>query len=316
MTIVPALWRRKFPLVKNSGVKRQFEVEPGAKVLTACHWQVNKFESPTLIAIHGLEGSIESQYVMGVSEKALASGFNVVRMNMRNCGDSLHLSETLYHSGLSGDVIAVVKELKEADQLNNIFIAGFSMGGNLALKAASELEEEARGYLQGVCAVSPSIDLPSCMKELERGFNKLYEKRFLRRLKKKVKKKNKLMPGLLDVKSLRKIKGMRDFDNTYTAPFGGFENAENYYIQASSLPFVDLIRVPTLIITAQDDPFIPYRSFLSPKLKTPYITLLAPPHGGHVGFLGKQHEEPPIFDRFWAENRVIQFCSKHSEAGS
>src|SRR5271165_3848106 len=128
MTIAASFWRRRFPRLP-AGVTRQFEVEPGTKVRSECHWQQHPRKHATLVLLHGLEGSSESGYMLGTAEKAWLAGFNVVRLNQRNCGGTEHLTESLYHSGLSGDIRAVVMELIERDHLTSIFAAGFSMGG-------------------------------------------------------------------------------------------------------------------------------------------------------------------------------------------
>src|ERR1700722_12596320 len=148
MTIACAFWRRKFTRLPAS-VTRQFEVEAGSKVRGECHWQRDLRRHPTLVLLHGLEGSSESGYILGSAEKAWLAGFNVVRLNQRNCGGTEHLTETLYHSGLSGDIRAVVLELIERDRLPEVFAAGFSMGGNLVLKMAGEFGDSAPKQLCG-----------------------------------------------------------------------------------------------------------------------------------------------------------------------
>lgn len=306
MTIAPALYQRRFPLVESSVTERHFEVEPGSHVLAHCHWSSQPKSAPTLIILHGLEGCSDSHYVLGSAEKALALGMNVVRMNMRNCGDTMHLTPTLYNSGLSADVMAVVNELRLNDGLEQIYLAGFSMGGNIVLKAAAECESSE--VLAGVVAISPSLDLAPCVDELERGFNQIYQLRFLHGLKNKIRSKHKLYPDLYDTRLLRSIRSVRAFDDAYTAPLSGYGNAANYYRLASALPLLDRIAVPTLIVQAQDDPFVPFASFNAPQFKNPHIHLLSPAYGGHNGFLQRQAEEPPVFDRFWAENRLVKFC--------
>ncbi len=309
MTIASGRWPRRLSFGKTAGEPRQFEVEPGVEVLAYCHWQPASRKRPTLILVHGLEGSSDSPYILGAAEKAFALGMNVLRLNQRNCGGTLHLTPTLYNSGLSSDPLAVIRELTDTDGLGPFFLAGWSMGGNLVLKAAAELRDNARGLLMGVCAVSPSLDLEPCVQALETGFNKVYEQWFLKGLKTKLREKSKLYPDLYDAGHLDAISLIREFDNVYTAPGGGYGDAANYYKTASALPMVHEISVPTLIIQAKDDPFVPFQSFLSPQLQSQHITLIATEHGGHCGFLHKSRENAPFADRFWAENRVISFCA-------
>jgi len=163
MTIAPALWPRRFPRAQKTSQPRLFQVAPDSQVLAHCHWQDKPQSAPTLLVLHGLEGCSDSHYVLGTTEKALAMGMNVVRMNMRNCGNTLHLTPTLYNSGLSEDALAVVQELRTADHLDKIYLCGFSMGGNIVLKAAGELGTEGTNLLTGIIAISPSLDLAPCV---------------------------------------------------------------------------------------------------------------------------------------------------------
>lgn len=308
MTIIPTFWPRRFTISATASEKRVFKVAPDSRVLTHCHWQKNRANKPTLLVLHGLEGSSNSHYLLGTAQKAFALGLNVVRMNMRNCGGTLELTPTLYNSGLSSDLIAVVEELIEVDDLKSFFLAGWSMGGNLVLKAASELSENALPFLSGVCAISPSFDLAECVSALERKPNRIYELNFLNKLKDKLKAKKRLFPDRYDLSQLDLVTSIRLFDELYTAPDGGYGTAENYYRSASALPVIDRIKVPVLLIQAQDDPFVPWHSFASEKLQAANICLLSPEHGGHAGFVHAEKEDLPIFDRFWAENRVVKFC--------
>ena len=312
MTIVPALLWRNGRGFKQDSVDRLFQVAPHSRVLARCHFDDKERQRPTLIIVHGLESSSEAPYVVGLASQALARGMNVVRMNLRNCGDTIHLSPTLYNAGLSADVISVASELKERDDVEQIFLAGFSLGGNIVLKAAAELESRGCELLAGVCAVSPSLDLPVCVEALEQGFNRIYEQRFPFSLKQKISDKQKIFPGLFDVSKLKTIKTIRQFDDLYTAPDAGYSNAREYYEKASALPILGNAEVPILIIAAQDDPIVPFSSFASVNLRARNLTLLAPKHGGHGGFLSSTTEDGKSGqDRFWAENRVVDFCLSH-----
>src|SRR5215813_490846 len=139
--------------------ERLFQVEPGTQVLARCRWQTNRVEHATLVMWHGIEGSTRSAYMLSTAEKAFRAGFNVVRVNYRNCGDTEHLTPTLYHGGLSGDARAVIEELIDRDRLQQIFVVGFSLGGNKVLKFAGEYGDDPPPQLFGVCAVSPSVNL-------------------------------------------------------------------------------------------------------------------------------------------------------------
>jgi predicted alpha/beta-fold hydrolase len=308
MTIAPAFWPR-LNLRLSPGEPRTFEVESGIRVLTRCNWQPERTSHPTLLLVHGLEGSAESSYMRGTSYKAFHHGMNVVRMNLRNCGGSMHLTPTLYNAGLSADVIKIVRELNE-ENLRNIFIAGTSLGGNIVMKAAGELGSEGPQLLAGVAAVSPSIDLDACVTAMERPSNRRYERHFLKTLKRKIREKAKAHPDRYDVSLLEKINSMRSFDDAFTAPAGGYGTAANYYATASAINVVHKIQVPTLIIASQDDPLIPFSIFEHAALQNNNIELLATKYGGHAGYIHHASERLPVLDSFWAENRIVQFCQE------
>lgn len=307
-TFAAYYWPRRRSLLRAHGADepRIIEVEPGVRLLAHCRWQREKQSHPTIILIHGLEGSNISVYMLGTSEKAYRAGFNVVRLNLRNCGNTEHLTPTLYHAGLSDDVRAVIKELSEKERLSQFFVIGFSMGGNMSLMLAGEESELAPPELAGVCAVSPTIDLRSCVEAIEWRSNRLYKYSFLRSMKNRIRRKHKLFPELYDTKGLSRIRKLREFDERYTSFGAGFRNADEYYERASALQFIRHIRTPTLMIHAQDDPFVPFKPFHDPSIaENPYLIFLAPETGGHVGFVGMEtHGE----DRFWMENRVVEFC--------
>ncbi len=232
---------------------------------------------------------------------AFGAGFNVVRINQRNCGGTEHLTPTLYHSGMSGDVASVVRELADRDGLERIVVGGFSMGGNLALKMAGEFGEDSPPELVGVCAVSPALDLTSTVEALEKPSNTIYQSLFVRGLKNLALRKKQLYPDLYDVTGIENLRTVRDFDDTYTAPHAGFANAADYYTKCSAIRTTAKVRTPTLIIHAQDDPFVPYAPLLRPEVSAnPNITTEMPTHGGHVAFVSNNSKT-----RFWAEHRLV-----------
>jgi uncharacterized protein len=307
MTIAAAFWPRRHARLPAS-VTRLFEVEPGTQVRSECHWQENPREHPTIVLLHGLEGSSESDYMMGTAEKAWAAGFNAVRLNQRNCGGTEKLSATLYHSGLSGDIQAVLLELIRRDGLNSIFAAGFSMGGNLVLKMAGEFGDTAPAQIRGFVAVAPAFDLAACADMLTAPQNFLYERHFVRRLKRRMRHKASLFPGQFPINGMRNIRTVRDFDELITARFCGFEGASDYYARSSAKRLIAAIRRPTLILTAEDDPVVPFTSFLDSTLRdNPHITFLATRHGGHCAFISNERGD----ERFWSEARIVEFCGSH-----
>jgi predicted alpha/beta-fold hydrolase len=311
-TIMGTLIPRRFKLVQHNSEPRIFDVAPGIRVLGLCSWQEDRTRKPTLLIVHGMEGSVESRYMLGTADKALAAGFNAIRMNMRNCGGTAHLTPTLYHAGLTEDLRQVLKELIEQDGLKEIYLAGFSLGGNVSLKLAGEYGQAAPKELRGVIAISPSLDLASCADAIEMRSNLIYHLRFTLSLRASLKHKASLFPEKYNTNKLRGIWSIRKFDDTYTAPAAGFRDVNDYYRRASALPLIGNIRIPALIIHAKDDPFIPFAPFRQPEItENPNITLMATEHGGHVGFISARAEGE---GRFWSEVTAIRFAELlHSE---
>ena len=284
---------------------RYFDVAPGSRVSAHCHWQRRPWEHPTLIALHGLESSSDAHYVRGLAEKAFAAGFNAVRLNQRNCGGTEHLSDSLYHSGLTEDAISVMRELRDVDGLPAFAVAGYSLGGNLALKLAGDYGPNAPPELRAVCAVSPTMDLAVCVDALEEKENAIYQWHFVRNLKRRMRRKSLAFPGKWSLDALHRIRSIREFDDAYTAPHHGFRDAADYYHRASAMRVIDKISIPALIITAADDPFVPPGPFRETAVVTNRnITVQLTPHGGHCGFV----EEPTAnYDGYWAEREIIEF---------
>ena len=311
MTIAANFWRRPVPLLAGS-VTRWFETEPGTKVRGECHWRADAVKRPTLVILHGLEGSCDSGYIRGTAEKAWVAGFNVVRLNQRNCGGSERMSNTLYHSGLSGDVLAVVTELIEQDGTPEVFAVGFSMGGNLVLKMAGELGGDAPEELRAVVAVAPALDLAACADALAEPRNFIYERHFVKRLKKRMRLKASLFPELFplaEIGGFGEIATVRDFDDLITARFCNFRDAGDYYARSSASVVVSQIRLPTLIITSKDDPFVPFAPFENPAIRNnPNITLVATERGGHCAYISAENG----MERFWAEARIVEYCKSLS----
>ena len=295
---------RYFPRLPEPTV-RYFDVTPDTRVLAHCHWHEDPWDRPTLLALHGLNASSHAHYIRGLASKAYAAGMNVVRLNQRNCGDTEHLAPGLFHSGLTHDARHVIEELTSVDGLRSISVAGYSLGGNLALKLAGEYGSHPPAVLAAVAAVSPIIEIGECVRALERRSNILYEWNFVRDLKRRMKRKGQVRPGLFDLSKLKAVRTVRQFDDAYTAPHFGFRDAEDYYYKASAMRVVDRIAVPALIITAEDDPFVPPDPFRDPTVTgNPHITLHVCRHGGHCGFVGPASSGD---DGYWAEDQIVTF---------
>jgi predicted alpha/beta-fold hydrolase len=297
--------------ISNSGLADQWgQAEKNARtrgasyVLCHCHWQPNPHECLTVLLVHGLEGSSQSQYALGNSARAWAAGCNVIRMNMRNCGGTENLSPTLYHSGLSGDVAAVMRTLAAEKGLRDFALVGYSMGGNLVLKLAGELGASAAGRLKAVVGVSPAMDLAASADALHNVSNRVYEWKFLIGLKRRFRRKAQLFPATYSTARLDKIASLRQFDDEITARYSGFTGADDYYHRAASARVASQIAVPGLILHALDDPFVrmlpPTRAAL---MSNHHVQLVETAHGGHCAFLG----QPTGYDGYWAEKLLLKF---------
>jgi uncharacterized protein len=305
MTVIGAFVRRRFAL--PTAEKRLFRVDADSQILGHCHWQPGKRrDAPVIVIVHGLEGSSESGYARGISEKAMRLGFHAIRLNQRNCGGTEALTPTLYNSGMSGDYRAVLEELADGDGFERIFFVGYSMGGNLVTKMAGEFGDAAPRALRGVCTVCPSIDPGACADALELWENWLYQRHFVRSLLASYARKAKLFPQVYSANGFGMVRTIRQFDDKITAPQFGYKDAQEYYEAAGAKKVVAQIRVPMLMITAQDDPIVPYGSFkcVNPA-ENPAICFVAPRYGGHCGFISNQARA----ERFWAEQRIVEFCA-------
>ena len=305
MTLYAWARPRRFPRLP-APEDRHFDVEPGTRVLAHCHWQPERAAHPALLALHGLEGSSHAHYMRGLADKAFARGFNVVLLNQRNCGGTEELAAGLYHSGLTSDADHVLRELNERDRIGQIVVAGYSLGGNLALKLAGDYGDAPPRELRGVCAVSPVMELAACVDALERRQNAVYQWNFVRGLKARMRRKSRSHPGRFPIERLGEIRSVRQFDEIFTAPHFGFASASDYYHRASAMRVIDRIRVPALVITAADDPFVPVEPFRDPRVTSnPHIRLIVTPRGGHCGFVGDASDSR---DGYWAEERIVEFA--------
>ena len=279
--------------------------ERGASyVVCQCHWQPNPGQCLTILLIHGLEGSSNSQHVLGNSARAWGAGCNVIRMNMRNCGGTEDLSPTLYHSGLSGDVAAVMAGLGAEKSLGAFALVGYSMGGNLVLKLAGDLGENAPGSLKAVVGVSPAMDLAASADALHNPSNRVYEWKFLLGLKRRFRRKAELFPQIYSTVGLERISTLREFDDQVTARYSGFTGADDYYARAASSRVAPHIVVPTLVIHSLDDPFVRMLPRTrSELLENQRVRLIETAHGGHCAFLAPAAG----YDGYWAEKVLLDF---------
>jgi len=288
---------------------RLIEVEPSISVLCHCHWQPDR-NVLTLIVVHGLEGSSESQYMLGIARNGFAAGMNVVRMNQRNCGGMDHCAPTLYNSGRSADVAAVAHQLVDHDHIPAFVLIGFSMGGNLVLKLAGEWRSAGPAEFRGVAAVCPAINLAAGADALHEPANRIYEYYFLLQLFQRFRRKVRLFPAAYDASRLRGVRTLRQFDDRVTAYYCEFTGADDYYARATAANVIDQISVPTLIIHAANDPFVRILPETRRKiLANRNITYVETNDGGHCAFVGKSDRNSE-YDGRWAEREVVEFACR------
>lgn len=296
------------------GEERLIEVAPGIKVRCWCRWWSergnDRRSALTLIVVHGLEGSTDSEYMLGVARNGLACGMNVVLMNQRNCGGMDEYAPTLYNSSLSADVAAVARHVVEHDGVSRFALIGFSMGGNLVLKLAGEWGSEGPAQFRAVAAVCPAADLAPSADALHEPGNRLYEYYFLIQLFRRLRRKARLFPQTFDPSRLRGISSLREFDDRITAHYCGFTGADDYYARASAANVIDRIAVPAVIIHAANDPFIRLRPATRQRiLANPNITYIETADGGHCAFLGQPNGTLGDDGR-WAEREVVEFVRR------
>jgi predicted alpha/beta-fold hydrolase len=301
--------RKRRPATLPPVERRLFQVEADSQVSADCFWQPDRAAHPAMVVLHGLEGSSSAHYMTGIAGKAYAAGFSAVLLNQRNCGGTEHLSPGLYHSGLTHDARHVLNELTSVDGISRVTIAGYSLGGNLALKLAGDYGADPPPALRAVCAVSPIIEIAQCVNALERPLNVIYQWNFVKGLRARMRRKAALFPGKFAVDRLPQVRTVREFDEVFTAPYFGFRDAEDYYHRASAMRVVDRITVPTLVIAAEDDPFVPAVMFDDPAVRNnPHITAVVTRHGGHCGFVATSRGDD---DGYWAESSIVAFAAKH-----
>jgi predicted alpha/beta-fold hydrolase len=301
-TIASYFMRRKDRV--PTAERRCFQVAKDTQIICDCHWQQDKSRAMTVIIVHGLEGSSVSSYMVGTTAKALAAGMSVVRMNMRNCGGTEALTPTLYHSGFSHDLEAVVSELIRNDSLTRIALVGFSMGGNLVLNLVGEWGAAKPPEVCASATVSPVMDLAPSADALHNRSNRVYEIKFVRGLSRLFSRKAKLFPNRYDVARLKGVRSIREFDEQITAPYSGFRDADDYYARVSSSRLAEQIAIPSLILYSTDDPFIRLLPETRAKLRSNnFVKYLETHRGGHCAFLA----EPNGYDGRWAERTVVEY---------
>lgn len=257
------------------------------------------------ILSHGLEGDSDAGYIRGMAAALSAAEWDILAWTFRGCGPQPNRLLRFYHSGETGDLSALIHRAAPSYPAG-IALVGFSLGGNMTLKYLGEVPPHP-AILGGV-AISAPIDLAASARALDgRWDNRLYLRRFLKTLVAKVQTKSIAFPGEIDVTNLRQIRNFQQFDDRYTARLHGFRDAADYWAQSSSRQYLGGITVPTLLLNALDDPFLPPECFPFPEAEAnPNFFLEAPVYGGHVGFV----DFADGTGRTWAERRAVAFLAE------
>jgi predicted alpha/beta-fold hydrolase len=292
-TIASHFWQR--PRAAHRRERRIIETEPGVCVLV----ESQRPEEPAageIVMVHGLEGSGEAGYIESLAAAALRSGYAAHRFHMRTCGGTQHLSPTLYHAGLTGDLAAVLRIFRQEGRAP-AFVVGFSLGGNVAMKLAGEFGDSAAELMRGVCGVSAPLDLEASARRIAAFDNRLYELRFVRKMRRRL-----LSTGRYGTADLAGLDSLLAIDDHITAPSFGLRTAHNYYRTQSAIGYVERIRVPALLIQSKDDTFVPWRILEHPAVRgNPLIQTVLTQHGGHLGFLARGPH------RFWLDEAILDW---------
>lgn len=266
-------------------------------------------DSPLLVLLHGLEGSLRSHYIHGLLEQASSRGWRAVVLIFRSCGDSLNRTRRFYHSGETTDLGLTLDHLSSSYPAADLILAGVSLGGNVLLKYLGEHGDQVSPRIRGAAAVSVPYDLARAADHIDKGFARVYQRSFIRSLQSKAIAKLDQFPDLAPIERIQSIRSMRDFDNSLTAPLHGFRDADDYYSKSSSINWLDRIRVDTLLLSAVDDPFLPSQvldDVRSAAQQNPFLNLEFTTHGGHVGFVGGANPFQPLY---YMEGRVGDFLA-------
>ncbi len=267
--------------------------------------------SPLLVLLHGLEGSPDSHYARGLLARAKAQGWSAAAIVFRTCGGHMNKTRRFYHSGETSDLDFAVQRLTRELPDSPIVLAGFSLGGNVLLKWLGERGSDVPPAVRAAAAVSVPYDLARGSRYINQGFARVYERHFLRSLVRKAKTKRGRFPDIVPHVDLARLRSMWDFDDAVTAPVHGFLDANDYYQRSSSLRWLDRIRVPTLLVSAVDDPFLPPEVLdevraVARKNSALHCEFLD--RGGHVGFITGRRPWRPLY---WAEWRAVEFLWSH-----
>ena len=273
-------------------------------------------EAPRLLLLHGLEGSVRSHYVQGMARGALDRGWSFTLLVFRGCGPEFNSAPRMYHSGETSDLRFVLETLTNRFPTQPLFLAGVSLGGNVLLKYLGEAPDQVPKQVVAAAAMSVPFDLEAGSRHLQRGFARVYDRHFLKSLRRKALRKLAQHPALFDRDRALGARTIEDFDDAVTGPVHGFSGSTDYYTRSSSIHFIERIAVPTLLVSAEDDPFLPVEVLRrvavvagrNPRVKAEFMA-----HGGHVGFVTGW---VPFRAVHWGERRLLSFFDHHAPAAT
>ncbi|MBU8869616.1 MAG: alpha/beta fold hydrolase [Gemmatimonadales bacterium] len=302
-TILPTLLR---PAARLPLVRERLEIPDGDFIDLDC---LRNGSDRAVILCHGLEGNARRKYMLGMAQAFFRRGWDVVGYNYRGCSGEINRLPRGYHSGATED-LQVVMEQVGASSWKDLVLIGFSMGGNLILKYLGEDPENVLPNIRAAVTFSVPADLGNSCGELIRPKNWVYHQRFLRLLRKKIELKAHRHPDMIDITRLKRVRTLIDFDDLYTAPMHGFVDADDYYRSCSCRQFMTRIRVPALLVSAKNDPFLGPSCYPFAEARdSQWLHLETPDHGGHVGFHASGRE-------YWSECRAVEFISAILPAAS
>jgi predicted alpha/beta-fold hydrolase len=298
-TIYPTLFRK----IKGVNYVRERIATPDDDFIDL-DWSSVDSDKAAIVS-HGLEGHSQRSYMLGMIKAFNRRGWDGVAFNFRGCSGETNRRLRSYHSGATEDLHTVVGHLLQKRLYSCLSLVGFSIGGNLTLKYIGERGSDLSGQIKGAAAISVPCDLESCSRQLAKPSNRLYMRRFLKMFHKKIRLKMRVMPEKIDDRGFASIRTFTAFDERYTAPIHGFSTAKDYYSRCSCKQFLSGINIPTLLVIALDDPFLPDECYpVEEANKSKHVFLESPPSGGHVGFIAFNPT-----GEYWHERRVATFIA-------
>jgi predicted alpha/beta-fold hydrolase len=308
---LPTIWAKRGRRQPTVHDRIERVATPDSDHLTLLRMGVATDQAPHLLVLHGLEGTMHAKYAHGLLASAKRRGWTGDLMMFRTCDGEMNAARRMYHSGETGDVDFIARRIVAERHGQPVFVVGVSLGGNVLLKWLAELGGAATGLVKGAVAMSVPADLAAGSRYLEHGLGPLYVRHFLNTLKPKAYAKDKQYPGCIDIHRVRDARSFWDFDDAATAPLHGFRSAADYYSRSSSLPLLPLVQVPSAVLVAQDDPFIPppVIGALEDVARTSaVISVHTTRRGGHVGWVSGG----PLAPTYPMEDKSIAFLERLS----